>query len=115
MVSFILQLVLIAFTVWIVPTRVAAMRFRPLSCILGVPLLWFAFFFLALYLDGLSGNHVPGVGYLIEGFVSCVIGFLVFLYRIGPPKDAQPGASPNGGPAKPLAKSGTMEGPPSVS
>jgi hypothetical protein len=30
-------------------------------------------------------------------------------------RDAQPGAAPNGGPAKPVGKSGVTEGPPSVS
>jgi hypothetical protein len=30
-------------------------------------------------------------------------------------KNAEPGAPPNGGPAKPLGNSGAVEGPPSVS
>jgi len=81
MVSLVLQILLIAFTVWFVPTRVAAKHLPPFLCILGVPLLWFTFSFLALYLDGLSGNDVPGVGYLIEGFVSCAVGFVVFAFR----------------------------------
>jgi hypothetical protein len=39
-------------------------------------------------LDGLSGNDVPGIGYLVEGFVSGLIGFLVYVSRSSRQKSA---------------------------
>ena len=81
LVSPALQLLLIAFTVWFLPTRLTTKPLGLLIFILAVPLLWVAYSGLALLVDGLIGNDVPGIGYLLLGFVSGVIGLFVYVRR----------------------------------
>ena len=67
-----------SFTVWFFPTRLTTKWFGIVIFIFTVSLLWFAYAVLAMVIDGLLGNDVPGVGYLALGFVSGVIGFFVY-------------------------------------
>lgn len=76
-----LQLVLIAFTVWFLPTRLTTKWVGGLIFIVAVPLLWLAYSVLAMLVDGLLGDDVPGIGYLVLGFISGVIGFMVYVCR----------------------------------
>lgn len=76
-----LQLSLIAFTVWFLPTRLTTKPVGVLIFILAVPLLWLAYSIVQMGLDGLMGNDVPGIGYLGVGFVSGMIGFLFYVRR----------------------------------
>jgi hypothetical protein len=81
LISLMLQISLFFLTVWFVPARVAAKRLQALPCVVIVPLVWFASSIALMFLDSLSGNDVPGIGYLFEGFVACMIGLAAFRYR----------------------------------
>jgi hypothetical protein len=76
-----LQLSLIAFTVWLLPTRLTTKPVGGLIFILAVALLWLAYSILQMELDGLMGEDVPGIAYLGLGFVSGLVGFLVYVRR----------------------------------
>jgi hypothetical protein len=86
--SLVFQILLLGFTVWFLPTRLTVRRVGLLIFVLGLPVVWLAFSVLAMLLDGLTGNDVPGVGYLVEGFVSGVIGFFVYVRRRSREKNA---------------------------
>ena len=79
--SALLQLALIAFTAWFLPRRLTTNRVGLLIFLGGVPLMWFGFSVLAMFLDSLTGNDVPGAGYLFEAFLSGVIGFFIYVSR----------------------------------
>jgi hypothetical protein len=55
----------------------------------------------------LSANVLP--------VLTAAASLVLWIFRRGRPLAAQPGASPNGGPATPVGNSGVAEGPPSVS
>jgi hypothetical protein len=76
-----LQLSLIAFTVWFLPTRLTTKRVGILIFLLAVPLLWLVYSCLQLELDGLMGEDVPGIAYLGLGFVCGMVGFAVYVRR----------------------------------
>jgi hypothetical protein len=76
-----LQVSLIAFTVWFLPTRLTTKPGGVLVFILAVPLLWLAYSILQMGIDGLMGDDVPGIAYLGVGFVSGMVGFLVYVHR----------------------------------
>ena len=74
----VLQIAVIVFTVWFLPTRLASKRFGLGLFIGAVPTTWFGYSVAAMLLDGLIGNDVPGIGYLLLGFVSGLVGLAVF-------------------------------------
>ena|SRR5205085_7562585 len=76
-----LQLLLIAFTVWFLPTRLTTKWFGCLIFFVLIPLLWLAYSVSAMLIDGLVGSDVPGIGYLLVGFASGVIGFCIYVRR----------------------------------
>ena len=83
-----LQILLLAFTAWFLPTRLTVKRVGLLIFVITIPVIWLAFSVSAVLVDGLTGNDVPGVGYLVEGFVSGVIGLFVYVRRRSGEKSA---------------------------
>jgi hypothetical protein len=76
--------------------------------------------FLSMCAEGWRGDSEK----FLAGFVTLLFvtvlwfspGFIIWsVFLFGEGRPAQPGASPNGGPATPLGNSGVAEGPPSVS
>ena len=79
--SLLLQISLMAFTAWFLPTRLTTRSYGFLIFIFVVPAAWLCFSVLAMLLDGITGNDIPGVGYLVEGFISGAVGFFIYASR----------------------------------
>ena len=86
--SLLIQIFLIAITAWFLPTRLTTRKYGFLIYIFGVPAIWICFSVLAMLADGVTGNDVPGVGYLVEGLISGLIGFLIYGSRLSRKKSA---------------------------
>jgi hypothetical protein len=75
-----LQIVLFA------TTALAPFRFRPnflryfVFSVLGF-VVWFAYAIAAMLFDSKVKNDVPGIGYLIPGFLGWLIGTVIFAVR----------------------------------
>jgi hypothetical protein len=81
LLSLVLQVSLIAFTAWFLPTRLTTRSEGWFVIIFGVPAMWILFTVSALFLDGLMGNDVPGGGYILEAIISGAIGFFIYACR----------------------------------
>ena len=91
-----LQIVLIACTAWFLPRRLPKRWFSLPLFILITLIVWISYAVGAMLFDGLVQNDVPGIVYLIPGFLSGIAGAFVHLFQ--PNKntaEAEQGAAAN--------------------
>src|ERR1043166_7190788 len=86
--ALLLQLVLIAFTAWFLPTRMTTKWFGLPVFLITISAVWLGASILLLLADGFLGTDVPGIGYLGEGFVSGIVGLFVYVPRLAKRKSA---------------------------
>ncbi len=79
--SVVLEVVLIVFTAWFLPTRLPLRWWGAPFYLAVVVFLWLAFAIQAMFLDSVTGADVPGIGYFLPGFLFGIVGLVVWLGR----------------------------------
>jgi len=76
-----LQALMLVATAFVLPMRLP-LRFIPyFFYTIGVGAAWLAYAVLAMLFDGVVGNDIPGIGYLLLGFLGWALGSAIWLYR----------------------------------
>jgi len=76
------QLVLLAATMLLGPLFLRPRWIAYLLYTGAVGILWFAYAVVAMFFNSKAGHDVPGIGYLVIGFIGWIIGSVIFLFRI---------------------------------
>lgn len=77
----VIQIILVLITVWIIPVRLKLCKSGAFKFLFFVLFAWTAYTMLAILFDGYLRNDVPGIGYLVVGFISGVLGGFVYMVR----------------------------------
>ena len=78
----ILQLVMLAATAFVVPLILRPRWTGYFLYTIGAGILWLAYTVAAMLFDSKAGKDVPGIGYLLIGFVGWGIGSAIYLFRM---------------------------------
>jgi hypothetical protein len=81
-----LQVVLFGVTAFIAPFVVRPNLWRYLAYSALVALTWLAYAVAAMLFDGKTKNDVPGIAYLLHGFLGWLIGTVIFGVRAVRPR-----------------------------
>jgi len=76
-----LQIALVVLTAWVLPMRIKPGKGGVITFIFFSFIGWVFYTILAMFADGYLGNDVPGIGYLVIGFIAGTIGIIVCLIR----------------------------------
>lgn len=74
----IVQLGLLASTAFIAPVLLRPRLFTYIVYSVLVAVVWVGYMLGATFFDGKVGNDVPGIGYLLIGFIGWLVGSAVF-------------------------------------
>ena len=77
-----LEIALFALTVWLLPTRLRTKWYGYFVFLAIIIPLWLGLAVISMLFDGIAGNDIPGIGYLLLGFLAGGIGSIVYLRRL---------------------------------
>ena len=77
----VVQLVLLTVTAFVAPLKLRPRIGRYLCYTIAACVAWLAYAIAAMLFDSKAGHDVPGIGYLLIGFLGWLVGSGIFLVR----------------------------------